>query len=132
MTVLFTRLPSRCIRGNVYTVGGRHSQAIATFREAIAHTDSATWAIGGLAYVLARAGDSAARNLMPLLEARGLQDPILFAALGLHERAVTTIEASAERSGLRAFHGIRCFPEFVRLRQDSRIQVLADRLGLQF
>lgn len=119
-------------RGNVYTVRSLHAEAIREYRQAVAASDSAAWAVAGLAYVHARAGDhDLARTLLRRVEERpGSYHPLLYAALGQTERAVTMIESAFLERGLGAILDQRCFPEYDALRTEPRVRQMLRRMHL--
>jgi DNA-binding SARP family transcriptional activator/TolB-like protein len=115
--------------GNAYTVQAMHAEAIAQFERAVALSDSASWAISGLAYARARAGDL--REARRILTGHGpVGDPILYVALGETGRAVTMVESDVRERGLRALGDLRCFPEWRTLRARPRIREVLRRIGL--
>lgn len=119
-------------RGNVYTVRSLHAEAIREYRQAVALSDSAVWAVAGLAYVHARAGDhDVAWALLQRVEERpGSYHPMLYAALGQPERAVAMIESAFLERGLGAILDQRCFPEYDALRAEPRVREMLRQIRL--
>jgi DNA-binding SARP family transcriptional activator/TolB-like protein len=119
-------------RANVYTARSMHAEAIREYEQAVALSDSAAWAVAGLAYVYARAGadDRAGALLRRLEEQPGSYHPMVHAALGQTDQAVAMIEAALEERGLVALTDQRCFPEFDTLRHEPRLRELLGRMRL--
>lgn len=115
--------------GNAYAAKSMHPEAVTEFERAVALSDSAGWAIAGVAYAHARAGDvaEARRVLEGHDDAAGA---VLYAALGETDRAVSMVQEDFRRRGLRALGDLRCFPEWEALSADPRIREVLRRIGL--
>jgi DNA-binding SARP family transcriptional activator/TolB-like protein len=119
--------------GNAYGAQSMHADAIAAFEEAVALSDSATWAVQGLAHAQARAGARAeALALLDWLESERPDSyhPVLHVALGQTERGAASVVSAFERTGLRALWDLRCFPEWEVLAREPPIRAILERVGL--
>jgi serine/threonine-protein kinase len=126
------------ILGLVRTQQGKHEEAVAAFREAIAGASESAYARGALARALAFAGRTGeARALLEALESETRAryvSPVALAtahiALGNADEAFRWIEqARLERRGWLAY--LRVEPIFDPIRGDPRFGELMDRMGLR-
>ena len=125
------------ILGLVHSGEGRHADAVATLREALALPGAGSYTLATLGFALARAGDTReATRIVAELESRAEREYVSPAAtsmarLGLadFDRALDWMErAHAERRGWLAYLSVN--PIFDPLRDNSRFAMLVRKMRL--